>query len=103
MKHDVDELSEQDQRRAYEELTIPTGEFVALFASALMLLALFFGTATLSGAAKAVAADVAATFSRASAQIRTVGTHLEARASEQNTISEKLHQCRSMLVADRLT
>jgi hypothetical protein len=91
MKHDLDELSEQDQRRAYEELTIPTGEFVALFASALMLLALFFGAATLSGAAKAIAADVAATFSRASAEIRTVGTHLEARASEQGAISEKLH------------
>jgi hypothetical protein len=46
MKHDLDEFFEQDQRWAYEELTIPTGEFVALFASALMLLALFFGTAT---------------------------------------------------------
>ncbi len=91
MKHDVDELSEQDQRRAYEELTIPTGEFVALFASALMLLALFFATATFSAAAKAIAADVAATFSHASAQIRIVGAHLEARASEQSSISEKLH------------
>jgi len=91
MKYDVDELSEQDRRRAYEELIIPTGEFVALFASALMLLALFFGTATLSGAAKAVADDVAATFSRARAEIRAAGTYLEARASEQSTILEKFH------------
>jgi hypothetical protein len=95
MKHDLNEFSEQDQRRAYEELTIPTGEFVAVFASALMLLAIFFGTATLSGAAKAIAADVATTFSRASTQISTqiriVGTHQEARASEQSAISEKRH------------
>ena len=33
MKHDLDDLSEQEQRRAYEDLTIPTAEFVALFAS----------------------------------------------------------------------
>lgn len=91
MKHDLDDLSEQEQRRAYEDLTIPTAEFVALFASALMLLALFFATATLSAAAKAIAADVAATFSHASAQVRTVGTHIEARASEQSAISVKLH------------
>ena len=67
------------ERGLYEELAIPTGEFVALLLAALMLLGLFLSSSTLPGVAKTIVAGVAATLSHAS---RSLGNSIEARASE---------------------
>jgi len=81
MKRVFDQAFEHD---VYEQLTIPTGEFVALTMAALMLLGLFFSSSTLPEVAKTVVADIAATLSHAS---RNLEGSLEARASERQVSS----------------
>ena len=81
MKRVFDQAFEHD---VYEQLTIPTGEFVALIMAALMLLGLFFSSSTLPEVAKTVVADIATTLSHAS---RNLEGSLEARASERQVSS----------------
>ncbi len=76
MKRVLDQPSKRD---AYEELTIPTGEFVALFMAALMVLGLFFSSSALPEVAKTIVADMAASLSHASTSVES---SMEARASE---------------------
>jgi hypothetical protein len=76
MKRVFDQPSARD---AYEELTIPTGEFAALVMAALMLLGLLFGSSTLPEVAKTIVVDIVATLSHASTSLKT---SMEAKASE---------------------
>ncbi len=62
---------------------IPAGEFIALFTGALLTLSLLFGPPTLASAARNAALATVETFSCAVTQIGMIGSHLEARASEQ--------------------
>jgi hypothetical protein len=73
-------LDQPFERGVYEELAIPTGEFVALSLAALLLLGLFLSPSTLPEAAKTIVADVAAAVSRARTNL---GSSMEARASDQ--------------------
>ena len=50
-------LDQPFERGVYEELAISTGEFVALFLAALLLLGLFFSSSTVPEIAKTIAAD----------------------------------------------
>ena len=74
MKRVFDQAAERD---VYAELTIPTGEFVALLMAALMLLGLFFGSSSAPDVANV--ADLVATLSRASTSLER---SMEAKASE---------------------
>ena len=73
-------LDQPFERGVYEELAIPTGEFVALSLAALLLLGLFLSPSTLPEAAKTIVADVAAAVSRARTNLES---SMEARASDQ--------------------
>jgi len=68
------------ERSVYEELAIPTGEFVALSLAALLLLGLFLGPSTLPEAAKTIIADLAAAVSHARTKLES---GMEAMASDQ--------------------
>jgi hypothetical protein len=68
------------ERDLYEELAIPTGEFVALSLATLLLLGLFLGPSTLPEVAKTLVADVTAALSHASTSLES---SMEARASQQ--------------------
>ena len=76
MKRVFDQRPERD---VYEELAIPTGEFVALSLAALLLVGLFFGSSTLPAVAKTIVADIAATLTHASTSLER---SMEARASQ---------------------
>lgn len=89
MKRGLHELSEREKSQAQDQLMIPMGEFAALFAGALLVLSLLFGPATLKSAARHVALASVATFSGAIGQIGTIGTRMEARASEHGVASGK--------------
>jgi hypothetical protein len=68
------------ERGVYQELAIPTGEFVALCLAALLLLGLFLSPSDLPAAAKTIVADVAAAVSRARTNLES---SMEAKASDQ--------------------
>ena len=89
MKRDPHELSEREKSQLQEELLIPTGEFVALFIGALLTLGLLAGPLTLAGATKNVLVASVATFSGAVAHVATMGSRMEARASDQSAVSAK--------------
>ena len=89
MTRGVHELSEYEKRQAQDRLMIPIGEFVALLIGAVLMLGLLFSPPTLAGAAKDVVQATAATFSGAIAQIGTLGTRMEARASERDAAAGK--------------
>jgi len=81
MNRDPNELSEREQRQVQDELMIPTGEFVALFASGLLTLGLLFGTQTLASAARGVVLATVTSISGAVTEIELIGSSMEARAN----------------------
>ena len=83
MKRVLHELSEREKSQEWERLTIPAGEFIALFTAALLTLGLLFGPPTLAGAARNGVLATVATFSGAVGQIEMMGSRMEAKASEQ--------------------
>ncbi len=84
MKRGLHELSDLERIELRDGLMMPAGEFVAMFAGALLTLGLLVGTATLSGAARQVVLTTAARLSDAMTQIGMIGTRMEAEASEHD-------------------
>ena len=84
MKGDPSELSERERNLARDELIIPTGEFVALFTGALLTLGLLAGPRTFVSAAKVVLFASATTVSDVFAHMAMVGSHMDAKASDQS-------------------
>jgi hypothetical protein len=79
MMREIHELSESDLRELRERLTIPAGEFVAVFVGALLTLGLLFGPAALTNAARHVVFASAGAISGTFAQIGTIGGRVEAK------------------------
>jgi len=89
MKRGLHDLSELEKSQVQDRLMIPAGEFIALFAAALLTLGLIFGPPTLAGVARNAAVATVGTFSSAVSQLGMIGSRMEAKASEQSAGAAK--------------
>lgn len=83
MKRDLHELSESELNELQDRLMIPAGEFVAVFAGAVLTVGLVFGPPTLASAARHVVLATAGAISGTFAQLGTIGSRVEAKPVEK--------------------
>jgi hypothetical protein len=92
------ELSDRELSEALSDLTIPAGEFVALFfAGVLLSLSFLLGPSTLVSATRGLVAATIATSSGAITQISTtMDRPLEAQASDYQPVQEPFGQAKAV-------